>query len=90
MMLSRSSAYRDPQRPSWRQVLRSKLQAWVRQQIITDDPFDEDPLVAQRLYEELRQLEQAAVPIPFQSHAELRHRPRLQLQKQSQIDYKRL
>lgn len=72
MLLYRSPRHRDPRSASWRQVLQSKIQAWVRQQIINDDPFDEEPLQAQLLYEELQKLELARVPIPFQSDSKLR------------------
>jgi hypothetical protein len=72
MLLYRSPGHRNSHKTSWRQVLQQKIQAWVRQQIINDDPFDEEPLHAQQLYDELQKLELAKVTIPFQSNSQLR------------------
>jgi hypothetical protein len=80
MLIYRSPGHRTSRNANWRQVLQGKIQAWVRQQIITDDPFDEEPLYTQRIYEELQQLELARVPIPFQSSAKLRKPQRLDAQ----------
>jgi hypothetical protein len=80
MLLYRSPAHRDSRNVNWRQILQSKIQAWVRQQIINDDPFDEEPLHAQQIYEELQKLEFAKMPIPFQSSSTLRRSQQLNAQ----------
>jgi hypothetical protein len=80
MLLYRSPGHRNSRSANWRQVLQSKIQAWVRQQIINDDPFDEEPLYTQQIYEELQKLELAKVPIPFQSSSKLRKPQRLNIQ----------
>jgi hypothetical protein len=72
MLLYRSPGHRNSRNANWRQVLQGKIQAWVRQQIITDDPFDEEPLQTQQIYEELQRLELVKVSIPFQSSSSLR------------------
>jgi hypothetical protein len=72
MLLYRSPGHRNSRSASWRQMLQGKIQDWVRQQIINDDPFDEEPLQAQLLYEELQKLELARVTVPFQSESKLR------------------
>jgi hypothetical protein len=80
MLLSHPSRHHNSRNANWRQVLQSKIQAWVRQQIINDDPFDEEPLHAQEIYEELQKLELARVSIPFQSSSKLRKPQRLRIQ----------
>jgi hypothetical protein len=80
MLLYRSPGHRNSNNTNWRQVLQSKIQAWVRQQIINDDPFDEEPLQTQQIYEELQRLELVKVPIPFQSSPSLRRPQHLNTQ----------
>jgi hypothetical protein len=80
MLLYHSPRHHKSRNANWRQVLQSKIQAWVRQQIINDDPFDEEPLQTQQIYEELQKLELAKVPIPFQSSSTLRKPQRLNMQ----------
>ncbi len=80
MFLYRSPEHRDSRNANWRQVLQNKIQAWVRQQIINDDPFDEEPLQTQQIYEELQKLELVKVSIPFQSSSKLRKPQRLNMQ----------
>jgi hypothetical protein len=73
MILSRPSLRPICQSNGWLQALHFSVQEWFRQQIINDDPFDEEVVLAQKIYEEMRQFEQVAVPIPFQSDAGLRN-----------------
>jgi hypothetical protein len=80
MLIYRSPIHRNSRNASWRQILQGKIQSWVRQQIINDDPFDEELLQAQQIYEELQKLELAKVSIPFQSDTELRKPQRLSAQ----------
>jgi hypothetical protein len=64
------------QNPQWMQVLQSKIQVWIRHEIIDEDPCDEDQFTAQKLYEEFLALEKVeeaqvqtyAVPQRFSSY----------------------
>jgi hypothetical protein len=73
MLSSRSPLRPVRQSNGWLQTLRFSVQDWFKQQIINDDPFDDEVVLAQKIYEEMRQFEQVAVPIPFQSDAGLRN-----------------
>jgi hypothetical protein len=53
------------QNPQWMQALQSKLQGWIRHEIIDEDPCDEDKFTAQKLYEEFLALEKLAKVQPY-------------------------
>ena len=72
-MLSTRSPLHSRSNSSWFRDLQVKIQDWVGQQIINDDPFDDESLMAQKIYEEMHQLQRATIPIPFQSDAGLRN-----------------
>lgn len=73
-MLSSRSPLRPIRRSnSWLEAIQFRFQDWLSHQIITEDPFDEESVKAQEIYEEMRQFQQVAVPIPFQSDAGLRN-----------------
>lgn len=42
---------------SWMQLLQGKIQQWIRQEIIAEDPCDEENVAAQKLYEQFLALE---------------------------------
>jgi hypothetical protein len=60
-MLS-NQPFRPQQSPSaqWMQSLQSKIQGWIRHEIIDEDPCDEDKFIAQKLYEEFQALEKSS------------------------------
>jgi hypothetical protein len=58
-MLSSSVPQHRSPNDSWFNVLQAKVQAWIRQEIIDEDPYDEERLAAQALYEQLQQMEQS-------------------------------
>jgi hypothetical protein len=72
-MLSTRSPLHSGSSNGWLRDLQIKIQHWIGQQIINDDPFDEESLMAQKIYEEMRQLQRVTIPIPFQSDAGLRN-----------------
>jgi hypothetical protein len=43
--------------PSWTQLLQGKIQRWIRQEIIDEDPCDEEKFTAQKVYEQFQALE---------------------------------
>jgi hypothetical protein len=45
------------QTPSWMQLLQTNIQGWIRQEIIDEDPCDEENFAAQALYEQFKALE---------------------------------
>lgn len=47
------------------QTLQSKIQVWIRHEIIDEDPCDEDKFTAQKLYEEFLALENVAKVQPY-------------------------
>jgi hypothetical protein len=58
-MLSSSMPHRHSKGASWINVLQAKVQAWIRQEIIDEDPYDEEWITAQALYEQLQQMEKS-------------------------------
>lgn len=50
----------QPQPPSWLKSLQVKIQGWIRQEIIDEDPCDEEKLAAQKLYDQFQALEKTA------------------------------
>jgi hypothetical protein len=65
-MLS-NQPFRPLQSPSsqWIQSLQSKIQGWIRHEIIDEDPCDEDQFIAQKLYEEFQALEKSSKVQPY-------------------------
>jgi hypothetical protein len=55
----------QPQASHWMQALQSKIQGWIRHEIIDEDPCDEDKFTAQKLYEEFMALEKLAKVQPY-------------------------
>jgi hypothetical protein len=45
---------------SWIQLLQGKIQQWIRQEIIAEDPCDEEKFTAQKVYEQFQALEKAS------------------------------
>lgn len=50
----------QPQHSSWLKSLQVKVQGWIRQEIIDEDPCDEEKFAAQKLYDQFQILEKAA------------------------------
>jgi hypothetical protein len=48
------------QSSSWLKSLQVKIQGWIRQEIIDEDPCDEEKFAAQKLYDQFQILEKAA------------------------------
>jgi hypothetical protein len=68
MLLDKSLRYRQRRNTPWIQSLQGAIQDWVRQEIITDDPYDEEQLIAQKLYKQFRQME-STVTSPTSDYA---------------------
>jgi hypothetical protein len=49
----------------WMQSLQVKIQGWIRNQIIDEDPCDEDQFTAEKLYEEFQALEKSNKIQPY-------------------------
>ncbi|WP_404787873.1 hypothetical protein [Altericista sp. CCNU0014] len=45
------------QTSTWIQLLQTNIQGWIRQEIIDEDPCDEENVAAQALYEQFQALE---------------------------------
>jgi hypothetical protein len=45
------------QTSSWMQLLQTNIQGWIRQEIIDEDPCDEENFAAQALYEQFQAME---------------------------------
>jgi hypothetical protein len=59
-MLSNKPCYKPQTNFSlWIQSLQDVIQDWVRREIITDDPYDEEQLAAQKLYKQFRQMQKS-------------------------------
>ena len=62
---------KQPQLSSWLKSLQTQIQGWIRQEIIDDDPCDEEKFAAQKLYDQFQALEKASPvqlrPIPQRS-----------------------
>jgi hypothetical protein len=57
-MLSDKSCHKAQTKLSlWLQSLQDVIQDWVRREIITEDPYDEEQLAAQKLYKQFRQMQ---------------------------------
>jgi hypothetical protein len=57
-MLSDKPCHTPPTKLSlWIQSFQDVIQDWVRREIITEDPYDEEQLVAQKLYKQFRQMQ---------------------------------
>jgi hypothetical protein len=57
-MLSDKSCHKpQTKRSLWLQSLQDMIQDWVRREIITEDPYDEEQLAAQKLYKQFRQMQ---------------------------------
>jgi hypothetical protein len=64
MLSDPSTQYRKSHQASWAQSFQGRLQTWIRQEIIDEDPYDDEKLIAQALYEQLQQLElEQALPL---------------------------
>ena len=60
-MLSNQTFHSNhPQPSSWLKSLQVKVQGWIRQEIIDEDPCDEEKFAAQKLYDQFQILEKAA------------------------------
>jgi hypothetical protein len=60
-MLSNQTFHANHTQPSsWLKSLQVKIQGWIRQEIIDEDPCDEEKFAAQKLYEQFQALEKAA------------------------------
>jgi hypothetical protein len=57
MMLDKSCHNLQTKTPLWVQSLQDVIQDWVRREIITEDPYDEEQLAAQQLYKQFRQMQ---------------------------------
>jgi hypothetical protein len=71
-MLSNQSFHAGQAQPSsWLKSLQTKIQGWIRQEIIDEDPCDEEKFAAQRLYDQFQALEKASqlqrCPMPQRS-----------------------
>jgi hypothetical protein len=60
MLSNQSLPPHQSQSTYWMQALQSKIQGWIRHEIIDEDPCDEDKFTAQKLYEEFLTLEKLA------------------------------
>jgi hypothetical protein len=59
-MLSDKPCHNPPTKFSlWIQSFQDAIQDWVRREIITDDPYDEEQLAAQKLYKQFRQMQKS-------------------------------
>lgn len=60
-MLSNQTFHANqPESSSWLKSLQVKVQGWIRQEIIDEDPCDEEKFAAQKLYDQFQTLEKAA------------------------------
>jgi hypothetical protein len=57
MLLDKSFRSRRTKNPLWVQSLQDVIQDWVRREIITEDPYDDEQLAAQKLYKQFRQMQ---------------------------------
>ncbi len=64
MLLDKSIRQRQRRNHPWMQSLQGVIQDWVRHEIITDDPYDEEQLIAQKLYKQFRQMEKNVTSVP--------------------------
>ncbi len=53
------------QTSSWIQLLQTNIQGWIRQEIIDEDPCDEENFAAQALYEQFEALEKPPEAQPY-------------------------
>lgn len=59
MLLDKSCHTLKTKPPLWVQSLQDVIQDWVRREIITEDPYDEEQLAAQKLYKQFRQMQKS-------------------------------
>jgi hypothetical protein len=57
MLSNKSFRRRQAKSPLWVQSLQDVIQDWVRREIITEDPYDDEQLAAQKLYKQFRQMQ---------------------------------
>jgi hypothetical protein len=57
MLSDKSFRGRRTKNPLWVQSLQDVIQDWVRREIITEDPYDDEQLAAQKLYKQFRQMQ---------------------------------
>jgi hypothetical protein len=65
MLLNQPFRPQKSPNPQWIQSLQSKIQGWIRHEIIDEDPCDEDQFIAQKLYEEFQALEKSSKVQPY-------------------------
>jgi hypothetical protein len=59
MLLDKSCHTPTTNTPLWVQSLQDVIQDWVRREIITEDPYDDEQLAAQKLYKQFRQMQKS-------------------------------
>jgi hypothetical protein len=57
MLPDKSFRSRKTKNPLWVRSLQDLIQDWVRREIITEDPYDDEKLAAQKLYKQFRQMQ---------------------------------